>query len=182
MAASSPKPSSCNLFNKLWKLAKLVSTCFRRSSSTKMQPSFSCSSSIIFSFLESIIFSSWTIRWERSEYFFSVSSRFNISCASPSSAHFNRSDIHFNKCHTNPYLTLIRESWKKSKTQDRHRARFAEKYPERSVASFVYVPVLWNFFLESALGDCPRKWHIFLFSAAYFRTYWHMPFGIGIIR
>ena len=79
----------------------------------------------------------------------------------------------------NPYPWILE---KKSKTRDRHRARLAGKNSERSIASFVCVPMLWNFFPASALGDGPRKWHIFLFSAAYFRTYWHMPFGIGIIR
>ena len=79
-------------------------------------------------------------------------------------------------------LTLIREFRKKFKMWDRHRARFTGKNPERSVASFVYVPLLWIFFPENALGDGPKKWHIFLFSTAYFRTYWHMPFKIYIIR
>ena len=45
---------------------------------------------------------------------------------------------------------------------------------------FVNVPMFWNFFSESAIGDCPKKSHIFLFSTAYFRTYWHMPFKIYI--
>ena len=34
---------------------------------------------------------------------------------------------------------------------------FRGKNPERSVASFVYVAVLWNFFSESALGDGPEN-------------------------
>ena len=50
----------------------------------------------------------------------------------------------------------------------------------QSVASFVYVPVLWIFFSETALGDGPKKWHIF--STAYFHIYWHMPFEIGITK
>ena len=81
--------------------------------------------------------------------------------------------------YTEPHWT---RSLRLNPSRDRHRARFAEKNPERSVVSFVYVPVLWNFFPESALGDGPKKWHIFLFSTESFHTYWHMPFQIGIIR
>ena len=80
------------------------------------------------------------------------------------------------------YLTLIRESWKKIQNAGLSPSAFRGKNPERSVASFVYVPVLWIFFPENALGDGPKKWHIFLFSTASFHTYWHMPFEIGIIR
>ena len=32
---------------------------------------------------------------------------------------------------------------------------------------FVNVSVLWIFFSESALGDSPKKWHLFLFRVAY---------------
>ena len=35
--------------------------------------------------------------------------------------------------------------------------RVSRKNPERSVASFVYVPLLWNFFPENALGDGPKN-------------------------
>ena len=42
--------------------------------------------------------------------------------------------------------------------------------------------MLWKFFPESALGDGPKKWHIFLFSTASFHTYWHVPFQISIMR
>ena len=49
-------------------------------------------------------------------------------------------------------FTLIRESWEQIQNAEN---------PERSVASFVYVSVLWNFFPESTLGDGPKKWHIF---------------------
>ena len=45
---------------------------------------------------------------------------------------------------------------------------------------FVCGSVLWIFFPEIALG--PKKWHIFLCSAAYFSSYWHMPFQISIIK
>ena len=48
---------------------------------------------------------------------------------------------------------------------------FSGKNPECVIASFVYVFVLWIFFSEIALGNGPKKWHIFLFSTAYFRTY-----------
>ena len=39
---------------------------------------------------------------------------------------------------------------------------------------------LWDF-PEIAFGDSPKNWHIFLFSAAYFPSYWHIPFWISII-
>ena len=74
-----------------------------------------------------------------------------------------------------PCLTLIRESSKKSKTRDHNRARSLEKIQSAALNHFVYGPMLWNFFPESALGDGPKKWHIFLFRTAYFRVYWRMP-------
>ena len=44
-------------------------------------------------------------------------------------------------------LTLIRESWEKNPKFGTVTVRVSrEKNPERSVASFVYVPVLWIFF------------------------------------
>ena len=53
--------------------------------------------------------------------------------------------------------------------------RVLRENPERSVVSFVYVSVLWIFFFG-------KKWHRFLFNTAYFPSYWHMSFEIGIIR
>ena len=70
---------------------------------------------------------------------------------------------------------------KKSKTQDHHRAHFAET--KSAALHHLYMFVCFEFFFsENALGDGPKKWHIFLFSTAYFRTCWHMPFQISIIR
>ena len=42
-------------------------------------------------------------------------------------------------------LTLIRESWKKIQNAGPSPSAFSGKNPERSVASFVYVSVLWFF-------------------------------------
>ena len=79
----------------------------------------------------------------------------------------------------NPYPWILEKNLKHGTVTERVSW---EKNPELSVASFLYVPVLWNFFPESALGDGPKKWHIFLFSTASFHTYWHIPFEISIIR
>ena len=49
----------------------------------------------------------------------------------------------------NPYPWILK---KKSKSRVTERV-LRKKNPERSVASFVYVAVLWIFFPESALGD-----------------------------
>ena len=79
-------------------------------------------------------------------------------------------------------LTLILESRKKSKTRDHHRACFAgKKNQSAALMRFLYVSVLWIFFPENTLGHGLKKWHIFLFSAAYFLSYWHMPFEICTI-
>ena len=78
-------------------------------------------------------------------------------------------------------LTLIRESWKINPKRGTVTERVLRKKIQRAALHhFVYVPMFWNFFPESALGDGPKKWHIFLFSTAYFCTYWHMPFKIYI--
>ena len=79
-------------------------------------------------------------------------------------------------------LTLIRESWKKSKTRDRHRARYAGKKYRAQRCTICMCSCALDFFPEIALGDGPRKWHIFLLSAAYLPLYWHMPFDISTIR
>ena len=78
-----------------------------------------------------------------------------------------------------PYPWILE---KKTKMRDRHRARFAGKI--QSVELHHLYMFLWFgfFFPESALGDGPKKWHIFLFSTASVHTYWHMPIQIGIIR
>ena len=80
-------------------------------------------------------------------------------------------------------LTLILESWKKkSKTRDHHRACFSEKKSRAQHCINLYtLPCFGFFFPESTLGYGPKKWHIFLFSAAYFLSYWHMPFEIWTI-
>ena len=54
-------------------------------------------------------------------------------------------------------LTLIRESWKKSKTRDRHRARFAEKKSRAQRCIFCICSCALEFFPESALGDGPKN-------------------------
>ena len=59
-------------------------------------------------------------------------------------------------------LTLIIRSWKKSKTQDHHRARFPGKNSAKSIAIIgIYLYVL-DFF-----GESPKNWHISLLG--------HMP-------
>ena len=57
-----------------------------------------------------------------------------------------------------------------------------KKIQSAALNQFVYVSVLWIFFPEITLGDGPKKWHIFFFSAAYLPSYWHMPFEFSIIR
>ena len=84
--------------------------------------------------------------------------------------------------YTHVHLTLIHKFWKKSKTRDRHRCVFRKKNPERSIASICICFHALDFFPESTLGYGPKKWHIFLFSTAYFHKYWHMSFEIGITR
>ena len=54
-------------------------------------------------------------------------------------------------------LTLIRESWKNSKTRDRHRARFPKKRSEQSIASIGICFCVMNLFPETALGDGPKN-------------------------
>ena len=72
-------------------------------------------------------------------------------------------------------LTLIRESWKKSKTRDRHRARFfGEKSRAQHWTNLHMFPCL-GFFRKVRSMTVP-KWHIFLFRIAYLLSYWHMPF------
>ena len=81
------------------------------------------------------------------------------------------------------FLTLIRESWKKIQNAGPSPSVFCGKNIQSAALNqFVYVSVLWIFFPEITLGDGPKKWHIFFFSAAYFPSYWHMPFEISIIR
>ena len=43
-----------------------------------------------------------------------------------------------------------------------------KKIQSAALNHFVYVPMFWIFFPEIALGDGPKKWHIFLFNTAYF--------------
>ena len=52
-----------------------------------------------------------------------------------------------------------------------------KKIPERSIAFFVYVSMLWIFFRKWRSVTVP-KMADFLFSAAYFPSYWHMSFEI----
>ena len=59
-------------------------------------------------------------------------------------------------------------------------AFYGENIQSAALNHFVYVPMSFEFFPEIALGDGPKKWHIFLFSTAYFPSYWHMPFEISI--
>ena len=55
---------------------------------------------------------------------------------------------------------LIRESWKKSKTRDRHRAHFLVKIESAALHQFLYVSVVWIFF-QKALSDGPINGPIF---------------------
>ena len=83
-------------------------------------------------------------------------------------------------------LTLIREFWKKNPKRGSITERVFQKKIQ-SVAwhdeknDLVYVPVLWIFFRKSRSVTIPKKWYIFLFSMAYFPSYWHMSFHIRII-
>ena len=61
-------------------------------------------------------------------------------------------------------LSLTVNPGKNSKTRDRHRACFAEKNLERSVALFVYVLVLWIFFRKARSVTVP-KYGIYFRSA-----------------
>ena len=80
-------------------------------------------------------------------------------------------------------LTLIRKSWKKNPKRETITERvLRKKNPERSIESICICFCAVDFFPEITLRDGPKKWHIFLFSAAYFPSYWHMPFEISIIR
>ena len=56
--------------------------------------------------------------------------------------------------------------------------RVLRKNPERSIASFVYVSLLW-IFSEIALDNSPKKMAHILFSVECFPSYWHMPVEIG---
>ena len=71
---------------------------------------------------------------------------------------------------------------KKSKMRDRHRAHLAEKKSRAQRYIICICSCALEFFPESALGDGPEKWHIFLFNTVSYHTYLHMPFEVGIIR
>ena len=64
-------------------------------------------------------------------------------------------------------LTLIRKSWKKIQNAGPSPSAFYGKKSSAALHHFVYIPMLWNFY-PIALGDGPKKCHIFLFSTAYF--------------
>ena len=49
-----------------------------------------------------------------------------------------------------------------------------------AVHQFGNVSLLWISVSETALGDGPVNWHIVLFIAVYFLSYWHIPFQNGI--
>ena len=80
----------------------------------------------------------------------------------------------------NPYRWIL---GKKSKTRDCHRARFPEK--SRAQRCIICMFLGFGFCAVDFFGNRARwwsqKWHIFLFSMAYFPSYWHMPFEIGIM-
>ena len=89
-------------------------------------------------------------------------------------------DIKYDWHRTVTYLTLIRESWKNNPKRGTITERVLRKKIS-SVASFVYVSVLWIFPGNHARW-WPQKMAYILFSTAYFRSYWHMLFEISIIR
>ena len=66
-------------------------------------------------------------------------------------------------------LTHIRESRKKPKMRDRHRARFSGKESETRRFIICICSYALDFLRESALGDGPEKWHKFC-SARYITT------------
>ena len=69
----------------------------------------------------------------------------------------------FYYCFRNSFtlLTLIRESWKKSRTRDRDRARFPGKNPDRSVASFFICFCALDIFSGNRARSRSQKWHTF---------------------
>ena len=73
-------------------------------------------------------------------------------------------------------LNHLRESWK-----DRDRARLQKKSGAKRCIICICFCAL-NFFPEIALGHGLRKWHIFLFSLAYFTSYQHTPFQTSNIN
>ena len=52
-----------------------------------------------------------------------------------------------------PFRFLL---FRRVQTRDRQRARFPKQNPERSIASFVYVSMLWILFSENALGGVSK--------------------------
>ena len=69
----------------------------------------------------------------------------------------------------NPYPRFLGKNPKRGTIAERV---FRKKIQSEALHHFVYVPMFWNFFPEIALGDGPKKWHVFLFSTANFPSYW----------
>ena len=66
-------------------------------------------------------------------------------------------------------LTLIRESWKQIQNAGPSPSVFCgKKIQSAALNQFVYVPVLWNFFPESALGDGLKNSQIRLIKMIFF--------------
>ena len=78
-------------------------------------------------------------------------------------------------------LTLIRESRKKNPKRGTVTERVSWKKSRAQHWINLYTFPCFGFFLENTLGHGPKKWHIFLFSTAYFLLYWHTPFEICTI-
>ena len=66
-------------------------------------------------------------------------------------------------------LNLMRGSWKKAKMRDHNQACFSEKNSKAQ---------RWVSWMFLRFGS----WHIFLFSVAYFLSYWHISLKVSIIR
>ena len=74
-------------------------------------------------------------------------------------------------------VALIRESWK-NQNAGPSLSVFSDKKIRSAALHHLYIILCFGFFPEITLGHGPKKWHIFLFSTAYFCTYWHMPLKI----
>ena len=59
---------------------------------------------------------------------------------------------------------------------------FYEKKSKAQHCIILYMFPCFGFFSGKRARWWSQKWHIFLFSTAYFLLYWHMPFEISIIR
>ena len=79
-------------------------------------------------------------------------------------------------------ITLICESWKNPE-----RGTITERVLRQKIqsAALRHLYNIWSCALDIFRNHArwwSQTWHIFLFSAAYFPSYWHMPFEISIIK